>query len=276
MMPLSILGPLFLLIIAVSISGHLLQAGLAVSMETIRPKLEKLNPTAGFNRIFSFRGFTETLKVLIRTLAMVIIFRNFLVKMLPLIMKSPLMHPRAALSFYGSTVMGLFFQITLLLLVVGGLDYFLQRYLFLKQMRMTKQQIKEELKSTEGDPFLKQRIRSKQKEMIRRRMLDGVKTARVVITNPTQLAIALRFDEENDSAPVVAAKGQGYLAERIKEIARKHLIHIYENKPLARSLYKNVEIGDLIPPEMFKSVAEIIAFIEKLNDGMERGNYPAR
>jgi len=269
-----ILCPIFFLVIVASIAGHLVQLGWAPSLESIKPKLNKINPMEGLKRIFSQKGFIEFLKVLIRTLAIVLIFRSYLMEKIPAIMTSSRMFTSDAISFYGSLVVGLAFRITLLLVVVGGLDYFLQRHLFMKQMMMTKKELKEELKSTEGDPFLKQRVREKQRELIKKRMLDSVRSARVVITNPTHLAVALKYDEEIDLAPIVVAKGKDYMAESIRRVAGMNSIYIYENKPLAQSLYQSTDIGETIPPELYRSVAEVIAFVEKLGPGMKRRNHP--
>lgn len=273
---LKILGPIFLLAVVASIAGHLIQMGWAPSLQSIKPKLEKINPIEGLKRVFSQKGFIEFLKILIRTLGIVLIFRGYLMEKIPLIMRSSGMYTDNAISFYGSIAMGLAGRITLWMVVIGGFDYFLQRYLFMKQMQMTKKELKDELKSTDGDPFLKQRLRERQRSLVKRRMLDGVKTARVVITNPTHFAVALRYDEETDLAPVVVAKGKDYLAESIKAIARRNSVYMYENKSLAQLLYRNTDIGETIPSELYKSVAEVIAFIERLGTGTERRKNPGQ
>ncbi|MCD4783765.1 MAG: flagellar biosynthesis protein FlhB [Candidatus Eremiobacteraeota bacterium] len=270
------LGPILFLAVVASVAGHLIQRGWAPSLQSIMPKLDKINPIEGLKRIFSQKGFIEFLKILIRTLGIVLIFRAYLLEKLPLIMRSSAMYTNDAISFYGSIAMGFAGRITLWMVVIGGFDYFLQRYLFMKQMQMTKKELKDELKSTDGDPHLKQRLRERQRAFIQQRMLEGVKTARVVITNPTHFAVALKYDEETNLAPVVVAKGKDHLAESIKALARQNSVHLYENKSLAQLLYKNTDIGETIPPELYKSVAEVIAFIERLGPGMERRKNPGK
>jgi len=150
------------------------------------------------------------------------------------------------------------------LIVLAALDYAYQRWEYEKSLRMTKQEVKDEYKQTEGDPNVKARIRSIQLETARRRMMEAVPEADVVITNPTHLAVALRFDAHKMAAPCVVAKGSGYVAERIKQIAEEHHVPIVENKPLARTLVKTVDIGDVIPVELYKAVAQILAYVYRL------------
>jgi flagellar biosynthesis protein FlhB len=170
----------------------------------------------------------------------------------------------------------MFYRLVVVTGVAAGLDYVIQYYLFMKDMKMSKQEMKEEYKTLEGDPFMKQRQRARQREFMKRLMLGGVKDSRVVITNPTHYACALKFDETENQAPVMAAKGKDLLAQKIKELARHHKVPIHENKVLAQSLYKEVEVGDEIPEEMYQAVAEIIAYLERLEMGLVENPPPVR
>jgi flagellar biosynthetic protein FlhB len=158
-------------------------------------------------------------------------------------------------------------RICLFLLVMAVGDYMYQRYEYYRNLRMTKKEVKDEYKQTEGDPLIRSRIRRQQREMAARRMMSQVPRADVVITNPTQLAVALRYDPEEMSAPQVLAKGEGYLAERIRAVATEHNVPVVENKPLARALYKTVEVDDYIPAHLYQAVAEVLAFIYQLRGG---------
>ena len=164
----------------------------------------------------------------------------------------------------GDLIQSLFFRIVLLLLIMALLDYAFQRWDYEKNLRMTRQQVKEEFKQQEGDPLITARIRNLQREMSRKRMMDDVSTADVIITNPTHVAVALKYDIENMQAPLVLAKGQRLVAERIKELGRQAGVPLVENKPLARALFKAVGIGDEIPEDLFKAVAQVLAFVFQL------------
>lgn len=267
-----ILLPIFAVVLVGGIGGNLLQTGWLTSLESIRPEMDKINPISGFKRVFSSKGLMEFAKTAFRTALIYWILKVYLEKNLPVILKGSLLGISDAIILFGTTLQGFFYKVTMLLVILGGLDYVLQRYYFLKKMRMTKQEVKEEYKSLEGDPFLKQRMKSRQRELVKQRMLDGVKTSRVVITNPTHLAVALKYDEDQDEAPIVVAKGRDHLAEQIKTLARKHGVKIHENKPLARSIFDQVKVGQQIPPELYLAVAEVIAFVERLDAQMQGGN----
>jgi flagellar biosynthetic protein FlhB len=155
----------------------------------------------------------------------------------------------------------------LVLIILAALDYFYQRWQFEEDLKMTKQEVKDERKQTEGDPKVKSKIRSIQMEMAMRRMMEAVPEADVVITNPTHLAIAIKFDAQSMAAPIILAKGAGYVAEQIKEIAKENSVPMVEDKPLAQTLYKMVEVGDFIPVELYRAVAEILAYVYRLKGG---------
>ena len=149
-------------------------------------------------------------------------------------------------------------------MILAAADYIFQKTKFNRDMRMTKQEIKEEFKQSEGDPQVKGKIKQKMREASQRRMMQDIPKADVVITNPTHYAVAINYDPEVSDAPIVLAKGADYIAQKIKEVAKEHHVEIVENKPLARMLYANVEIGEAVPPELYQAVAEVLAFVYKL------------
>ena len=165
----------------------------------------------------------------------------------------------------GTIVINTGVKISIVYLLIGFADYIYQKHKFKEDMKMTKQEVKDEYKQSEGDPHVKGQIKQKMREASRRRMMQELPQADVVITNPTHLAVAVKYDRENSkAAPIVIAKGADYLAGKIKEVAREHDIEIVENKPLARMLYYNVEIGMEIPPELYQMVAEVLAYVYRL------------
>lgn len=169
-----------------------------------------------------------------------------------------------ALEVIGSIVINTGLKIAFIYLLVGFADLFYQRYKFKKDIKMTKQEVKDEFKNAEGDPQIKGKIRAKMREASQRRMMQSVPQADVVITNPTHFAVAVKYDASAGTAPIVLAKGADYVAQKIKEIARESHVEIVENKPLARMLYANVEVGQEIPPELYQAVAEVLAMVYKM------------
>ena len=161
----------------------------------------------------------------------------------------------------GNIIIEFGIEISIIFIVIGIVDYIFQKWKFGEDMKMTKQEVKDEYKNTEGNPEIKGRIRQKMREASQRRMMQDVPKADVVITNPTHFAVAIKYDAEVSKAPIVVAKGEDYLAQKIKEVAREHNVEIVENKPLARMLYHNVDIGAEIPPELYQAVAEVLAMV---------------
>lgn len=259
-----VVGPIMLLSLVVGLGVNFLQVGPLFTVEPIKFKLDKINPIQGAKRIFSLRSLVELCKALLKItcglyIAYVIIW-NAKDELLQLSLK-PL---DSVLGFTAWEVLKLGLFIGLALVVLAVLDYLYQRYEHEKNLRMSKQDIKDEFKRLEGDPLIKSKIKERQRQMAMRRMMQQVPTADVVITNPTHFAVAIRYDAQTMSAPTVVAKGQDYLALKIKEIAKKHRIVTLENKPLARALYSQVEVGQQIPEELFKAVAEVLAYVYKL------------
>lgn len=267
---LSIILPFMLAVVAAGIVANIVQIGFLFSPEAFSPKLSKFNPIKGIKKLFSLKSLVELVKSLIKiTFVSGIAYLTIKteLKTIPTLMQ---MDIKDIISFIGTTSFKICLYVSMALIIMAVLDYAYQKYEHTKSLKMTKQEVKDENKQTEGDPKVKARIRSIQIEMSRRRMMESVPEADVVITNPTHLAIALKFDSENMVAPKIVAKGAGKIAERIREIAGENQVPIVENKPLARTLFKIAEIGDYIPAELYQAVAEVLAYVYRLK-GMRTG-----
>jgi flagellar biosynthesis protein FlhB len=261
-----IIAPVFLAAMIAGVFANFIQVGFLFTTEPLKVKLSKLDPIQGFKRIFSLRAIVELLKSVLKIIIIGLVTFSVLWFQFDDILLLAHKSLEASLYSIGSLTvkMGLYASIALLFLAF--LDYLYQRFDFEKNIRMSKQDIKDEYKKTEGDPLIKSKIKQKQREMAMRRMMQEVPKADVVITNPTHYAVALKYDEQKMDAPVVLAKGVDYVALKIKEAAKKHDIVTVENRPLARALYAQVEIGDAIPEEFFKAVAEILAYVYRLKN----------
>ena len=259
-----IVGPLIVVLVLAALLVNYAQVGILFTADPLIPKANRISPLSGVKRIFSSKGLVELLKGLFK-IAAVAIMTYFTVKgeLKSVVSYMDLGVGQIFLSS-GGLILTLFFRIVLLLLIMALLDYVFQRWDYEKNLRMTRQQIKEEFKQQEGDPLVSARVRNLQREMSRKRMMDDVAKADVIITNPTHVAVALKYDIENMQAPLVLAKGQRLVAERIKELGRQVGIPLVENKPLARALFKAVRIGDEIPEDLFKAVAQVLAFVFQL------------
>ena len=261
---LAILIPLLLPLAILGLASNILQVGFKFSTEAISPKFNKLNPISGMKRLVSLKAFVELAKSILKllfigTIAYILVKSDM--EAFPL-----LIHQEVGqiLIFIARVSLKISFFVCLALVVLAVLDFLYQRWQHEKDLKMTKQEVKDEQKQTHGDPKVKGRIRSMQLEMARRRMMEAVPEADVVITNPTHLAIAIKFSAEEMMAPVVLAKGAGHVAQRIKEIAAEHQVPLVEDKPLAQALFKMVELGDYIPAELYRAVAEVLAYVYRL------------
>ena len=258
---LQVVLPILLVGVAVGIGLHVMQSGFLFTTKAFMPKLSKLNPLEGIKKLFSSRVLFELLKNVLKiSLIGYIIFLN--------IQKNLAIFPTLMTgNIYGvvnqvvAMVFDAVYQILMVMAAVAMLDFIYQRRKYRKDLMMSKYDVKMEHKNQEGDPQIKGKIKQKQREMSMMRMMSSVPDADVVITNPTEYAIALKYDESVGDAPVVSAKGKEHIARKIKEVARENYIPIVENKPLARSLYVMCEVGDFIPVEMYQAVAEILAEI---------------
>lgn len=266
---LAVLAPLMLVVIAMGVVGNVAQFGFLITGEKLSPNLAKLNPISGLKRLFSLRSLVELIKsviklVIICAVAAIVIQRDL--DQIPGLMQ---LSPGHILTFIGRVSFQLCLYACMVLLLMAALDYAYTKWQHLQDLKMTKQEVRDEYKQREGDPAVKARIRSVQREMARRRMMEAIPEATVVITNPTHLAIALKY-EPGMHAPQVVAKGAGFIAERIKSIAADHSIPLVENKPLAQTLFKSTEIGAFIPAELYRAVAEILAYVYRLK-GLANG-----
>ena len=259
-----ILISFFVPVLIAGMAGNIGQIGLEFHGEPLRPKLKKLNPISGMKKLVSIKSLVELVKSIFKVGVVGAIaygvIRTETVKF-PGLMQQEV---GDILIFIGKLAFKVFFFVCLALIILAILDYVYQRWQYEQDLKMTKQQVKDERKQQEGDPRVKSRIRKVQIQMAARRMMEAVPEADVVITNPIHLAVALQFDAATMVAPVVVAKGAGHLAERIKEIARNHQVPIIEDKPLAQALNKMVEIGQYIPVELYRTVAELLAYVYRL------------
>src|SRR5699024_2895724 len=230
----------------------------------LKPDLKKIDPIQGAKRIFSMRALIELSKSFLKITLIGLVTFSVIWMFKDDLFMTAFQNPESALAFFWRvlTVMG--FAAIIILLLLSVLDYLYQRYDYEKNMRMSKQDIKDEYKNMEGDPLIKSKIKERQQQMATRRMMAEVPQADVVITNPTHYAIAIKYDENKADAPLILAKGVDFTAQKIRETAKEHGVVIVEDKPLARSLYDAVEIGDVIPEQFFQAVAEILAYVYQL------------
>jgi len=253
--------PIFLVGFIVAFVSDYIQVKWKPTAKPLKPKFSKLNPISGFKKIFSMNSLVELIKAIGKILIIGYVSYSFLKDKGEQIFWLYDMEILPAVALIGDTVIGLGIRIAAVYLILALADFAYQKYKFHKDMKMTKQEVKEEYKNQEGNPEVKGKIRQKMREVSQRRMMQSLPQADVVITNPTHYAVAIKYDPDESPAPVVLAKGEDYLAQKIKEAAREHDIEIVENKPLARMLYANVEIGAQIPPELYQAVAEVLAFV---------------
>ncbi len=265
-----VLLPVLLAVLVCSVAANVLQGGLVFSTDSLKFHFERLNPKNGLSRIFSKNGLVELIKSLLLISAISIISYQVISEHLPLYPRLVLMDVRKLLYWTAYISCQIFIRVAVLLIVLAIADYLFQKYRFTEQLKMTKQEVKEEFKETEGDPTTKGRIRRIQREMARRRMMTEVPNSDVVITNPNHYAVALSYKMDSMDAPKVVAKGVGFLALKIRELAQEHDVPLVENKPLAQALYKSVEIGQYIPANLYKAVAEILAYVYKAKNILYR------
>lgn len=259
-----ILAPIFILVVLVAFIGNYAQIGFMFIGEPLMMKFNKINPIEGFKRIFSLRTVMDFLKSTLKMLIIGYVVYTTLMgekaKLLGL-GHAPL---ESTFSFIASVTLKLGIKIGAILIVLAIFDFIYQKYEHEKSLKMSKQDIKDEYKKSEGDPLIKGKIRAKQRQMAMQRMMQEVPKADVIITNPTHFAVALKYDSNNMQAPTVIAKGADYVALKIKEVAKKNGIMTMENKPLARAIFAQVEIGESIPAELFQAVAEVLAYVYKV------------
>lgn len=258
--------PLVGTLMLVGIIANLAQVGFMFSKNVFKPDFNRVNPLSGFKRILSGRGLVELLKSLLKLTVIGFIVYTTLRDNSLTIAATSRMSLAAAAGSIAQVAIGVGLRVAMAMLVLGAADYLFQRREFEKSLRMTHQEVIEEMKRYEN-PQLKARIRSRQRQLAMSRMMAAVPKADVIITNPTHLAIALAYEHGKMRAPQVVAKGERLVAERIKEKAREHRVPLVENKPLAQALFKSVEIGQEVPLDLYQAVAEVLAFVYRLKDG---------
>jgi flagellar biosynthesis protein FlhB len=259
-----ILGPVLLVIMAAAVLSNYVQVGPLFSLESIRPQFGRLNPVKGFSRLVSRHSAVELVKSIGKLFVIGYVAYSTIRGEVPQILALTDQSAGGIFSYIAWISFKIALKTFLVITVLAGLDYAFQRWDYEKSLRMTKREVQDEFKQTEGDPLIKSRIRSIQREMARRRMMAEVPKADVIITNPTHLAVALAYNSREMSAPTVIAKGAGVIAEKIKELGRQHRIPVVENKPLAQVLYKTVELGQVIPTTLYQMVADILAFVYRM------------
>lgn len=263
---LKVVAPLLIALVAMGLVSNYLQVGFLFSFQSIAPKFSKLDPIKGFAKMFSKQTLVELVKNIFKVMIVGCVAYLTVKGELNYIVPLMDMEVWSILSYIGGICFKIMLRTCWVLVVLALLDYVFQRWDFQQQAKMTKQEVKDEFKQREGDPLIKSRVRQAQKEMARKRMMEAVPKADVVITNPSHLAIALEYNAQQMTAPKVIAKGTRLMAERIKEVARQNQVPIMENKPLAQALFGSVEIGREIPMVFYKAVAEILSYVYRLKN----------
>jgi len=252
--------PVMLIAMILGVITALLQVGWLFTTKPLQPKWEKLNPIAGASRLFSIRGWVRLAMSILKLIVVGTVAYLTIKSKLTQILHTINLDHWTLLGLAAELVFYLAIRMALVLLILAILDYLWQRYRHEQDLKMTKEEVKEEMRRMEGDPIVKQRLRRVQHQLAVQRMRHDVPKADVVVTNPTELAIAIKYDADTMTAPKVLAKGQGYMAAQIRQTAIQHGIPIVERKPLAQALYKMVEVGQEIPPQFYKAVAELLAY----------------
>lgn len=259
-----VVAPILLIAMVAGVAANYLQVGVLFSTDPLKAKFERINPLKGFKRIYSMRAIVELLKSILKisligfvTFAILWLKRDEVLTL----SKGTAEH---SLMVIGELTIQMGLAASILLILLAVLDYTYQKFDFEKSIKMSKQDVKDEHKKSEGDPLIKSKIKEKQRQMAMQRMMQEVPQADVVITNPTHYAIALKYDEDKMNAPVIVAKGVDYVALKIKEVAKHNKIETVENRLLARSLYAQADIGDAVPETLFKAVAEVLAYVYRL------------
>jgi len=261
---LQIMAPLFAGIVIIIFALEILQTQALIYWGAILPDIKKLDPIAGTKKFFSLKQYVETLKSIAKIIMISFLIYNAVKSFLPYFFVTGQMPAMQVMILVGSLVMRIVIQIGIFYLIIALLDYLYQRYEYTKSLRMSKKEIQNEYKQLEGDPMIKQRQRDQQRQLAQSRQMGAVPSADVVVTNPTHIAIAIRYDAETMQSPMIVARGRQLLAQAIRQIADSHYIPIVQNPSLARSLYKQRMAGEFVPPEYYRTVAEILAFVYNL------------
>ncbi len=251
------------------ILGSFGQIGSIFSFDPIQPDINKINPLEGAKRLFSMKHAMESLRTLLKAAVAIFVCYGLIKKQVLFSNNWMGTEPQSLLGAYGDAAKVIFLSLIGILAVFAVADYFMQKHEHNKGLRLTKQEAKQEHREREGDPAIKARIRAIQRDMARKRMMNAVKKADVIITNPTHIAVAIVYDRENMAAPKVVAKGADFIAQRIKKIAAESGVPLVENVPLARTLYKTVKVGQYIPRALYQAIAEVLAYVYRLKNGQK-------
>lgn len=243
-----------------------MQVGVLFTMEPLQFKLDKISMFKGLKRMFSLKSIVELVKSLLKAIGILLICYTYVVGRQNELMEMMNHSIEYSVAILWDLMMGVVIRSALFLFVIAMLDYAYKKWENDKELRMSKQEIKEEYKQMEGDPLIKSKIKEKQRQMAMSRMMQDVPSADVIITNPSHFAVALRYNRDESDAPKVIAKGRDLVAQNIKRLAIENSVPIVENKPLARALYAAVEIGDYIPPDLFEAVADVLAYVYQLKN----------
>lgn len=260
----SVVGPVFAVMLVIGLSSNIAQVGFHISNKAMEPKFDKLNIVNGLKRLLAVRSLVTLVRDTVKLTIVGIIGFYAIKSEFEHFFQLPDMSVVQIAATMGTMALVIALKIGAAMLVLAALDYAYQRYEFEKSIKMSKQDIRDEMKDTEGSPQVKARVRQIQRDMARNRMMSDVPHADVVITNPTHIAVALKYDAEIGSAPIVIAKGERLIAEKIKEIAYAHDVPVVEDKPLARALFKMCDVGQAIPGTLYRAVAEILAYVYRL------------
>lgn len=261
-----IAGPISIIAMIVGILTNILQVGWHPTTKPLKPKFNAFNPATGLKRLFSIKQVVEAIISIIKIIFLIIVIYSAVKDEVYQIKNIVYMDLFSAVLYICNLCVDIGLKVGYFFIIIAILDFAYQRYSHTKKLRMSKQDIKDEYKQTEGDPIIKGQIRQKMRESALKRMMQEVPGADVVITNPTHFAVAIKYDREKEAAPIVVAKGVDHLAQKIKNVAKENQVEIVENKPLARALYNTVEVGKEIPPELYQAVAEVLAFVYKLKN----------
>ncbi|MDK2917404.1 MAG: flagellar biosynthesis protein FlhB [Candidatus Petromonas sp.] len=259
-------SPILLVSLVVGLICSYLQVGFLFTTKPLNIKLDRINPFNGFKRLFSLNSIVELIKALIKTSILIYVTISYLIKEYSNILNVFDMSIISTVQYLWKIVFNLALRSSLVLIALAVLDYLYKKWEYEKELKMSKHEVKEEFKQTEGDPLVKSKIKEKQRQMAMSRMMQDVPKADVVITNPTHFAVALVYDDNIDTAPKVIAKGKDLIAQNIKKIAKTNDIPLVENKPLAQNLFYTVELGEVIPPKLYEAVAEVLAYVYSIKN----------
>lgn len=261
-----IVAPICLVSMLIGIVTNLFQVGWHPTTKPLKPKFDAFNPSTGLKRLFSPKQSVDAVISIIKVIFLAIVIFSSVKGEVYQLRNLVYMDLFSGFMYICNLCVDIGLKVGYFFIVIAVLDFAYQRYSHTKKLRMSKQDIKDEYKQTEGDPIIKGKIRQKMRESALQRMMQEVPSADVVITNPTHFAVAIKYDREKEGAPVVVAKGVDHLAQKIKDVAKENKVEIVENKPLARALYSTVDVGKEIPPELYQAVAEVLAFVYKIKN----------